>query len=243
MSRHVMAVFAAICFAVMIVAAGFGVCLIPKTTEILASYTDKDAVSPFTTDQLVRVAVQGERYSFLDNDYDALMDTIRAINVEAGTPYAGLSVSELVTQADDAYTLTPDALSHLDDCFAVANVTRAFIIVFAVAGVVLGIVLLTKGPDGRRSCGRALQWAAALLALALIALAVFAFIDFDAFFSAFHGIFFPQGNWTFPARSLLITMYPENFWVGMGIIWVITSLICGIIFFALGSAVKPRKAA
>ena len=184
-----------------------------------------------------------ENYSFLDNDYDALMDTIRAINVEAETPYAGLSVSELIVQADNAYTLTPDALSHLDDCFRVANVARAFIIVFAVAGIVLGIVLLTKGPDGRKSCGRALQWAAVILALSLMALAVFAFIDFNAFFSAFHGIFFPQGNWTFPAKSLLITMYPETFWVGMGIIWVASSLVCGIIFFALGSAIKPRKAA
>ena len=38
MSRHIIAVFTALCFMVMIFASGFGICIIPKTTEILASY-------------------------------------------------------------------------------------------------------------------------------------------------------------------------------------------------------------
>lgn len=238
-----MAVVATICFMVMIIASGFGVCTIPKTTQILASYTDANATSPFTTDQLVRAAVAGERYSFIDNDYDALMDVIRAINVEAETKYAGASINELATKAEDIYTLTPDALRHLDDCFAIANVARAFIIVFAVVGVVLSVLLLVKRADGRRSLSHALHWSAILLGVGLVALAVWAYLDFNTFFTAFHGVLFPQGNWTFSATSLLITMYPETFWMGMGIIWVATSLVCGIIFFALGSAIKPRKAA
>ena len=100
-----------------------------------------------------------------------------------------------------------------------------------------------KRADGRRSLGRALHWASGLLALGFIALVVWAVMDFNGFFTAFHSVFFPQGNWTFSATSLLITMYPEHFWVGMGIIWVISSLVCGLIFYSLGSAIKPRKAA
>ena len=242
MSRHVMAIFAALCFMVVIIAAGFGVCTIPKTTEILATYTDANATSPFTTQQLVRAAVAGERYSFIDNDYSALMEVVRSINAEAGTPYAGASITE-IAHAEDTYTLTPAALLHLDDCFAIANVARAFIIVFAVVGLVLSILLLTKRTDGRRSLSRALHWSSALLALGLVALAVYAFLDFNSFFTAFHKIFFPQGNWTFSASSLLITMYPEGFWVGMGIIWVASSLVCALVIFALGSAIKPRKEA
>ena len=239
-----MAVFATICFMVMIIAAGFGVCVIPKTTESLASWTDRNLYEgcPFTTDQIVRAAVATEDYTMFSNDYTKVMDVIRAINVEAGTPAAALSVNELV-KAPDIYTLTPDALSHLDDCFAVVNVARAFIIVFAVVGVVLSILLLVKRTDGRRSLARALHWSAGLLALIFVALAVLAIIDFDGFFTVFHNVFFPQGNWMFSSTSLLITMYPEQFWMGMGIIWVVSSLLAGLLFFALGSAIKPRKAA
>ncbi len=36
-------------------------------------------------------------------------------------------------------------------------------------------------------------------------------IPFDALFTKFHQIFFPQGNWTFAVDSTLITFYPQNF--------------------------------
>ncbi len=242
MSRHVMAFFASLCFMVMILAAGFGLCMIPKTTEILATYTDAaNTSSPFSSSQLVQAAVATLDYTMYSHDYNAVMDVIQRINIDTETPYANVSIEELAL-AEDIYTLTPDALSHLDDCFAVVNVARAFIIVFAVVGIVLAIILLTKKTDGRRSLGRAMRWAAGLFTVALIALAVLAALDFNAFFSAFHGIFFPQGNWTFSANSLLISMYPINFWIGMGIIWVVGSLVMALIVFALGTAIKPGKA-
>ncbi|MCX6708796.1 MAG: DUF1461 domain-containing protein [Candidatus Woesearchaeota archaeon] len=36
-------------------------------------------------------------------------------------------------------------------------------------------------------------------------------IPFDALFTKFHQIFFPQGNWTFAVDSTLITFYPQKF--------------------------------
>lgn len=41
---------------------------------------------------------------------------------------------------------------------------------------------------------------------------------FEPFFIAFHKIFFPQGNWSFPTDSILIQLYPEQFWVNAFII-------------------------
>ena len=244
MKRHVMAFFCALCFMVMIFAAGFGICIIPKTTEILASYTDRDLYDgcPFTTEQIVRVAVATEDYTMFSNDYGMVMETIRQINAEAGTPYSGASVMDLAN-AHERYTLDPRALSHLDDCFRVVNIARAIICVFAAVGIILAIVLLTKREEGRRSLSRALRCAAVILGLAFVAIAVYAFIDFEAFFSMFHSFFFADGTWTFSYDSLLITMYPEEFWVGMGVIWFVGSLVAGILVFALGSALKPRKEA
>lgn len=241
MSRHIMAFFATLCFMVMILAAGFGVCVIPKTTELLAQHTDAQVNSPFTSEEIVRCAVATEDYTMFSNDYSKVMAVVQAINVEAGTPYANLSVEELA-KAPVQYTLDADAISHLDDCFEVVNAARAIVIAIAVIGVVLAIILLTKGRDGRRSLGNALHWASVVLLLAIIAAGIYAVVDFNAFFAAFHSLFFADGTWTFPGDSLLITMYPEQFWVGMGIIWLVTSIIVGILFFAIGSAIHPRKA-
>ncbi|MDZ4168450.1 MAG: DUF1461 domain-containing protein [Coriobacteriia bacterium] len=44
-------------------------------------------------------------------------------------------------------------------------------------------------------------------------------VDFDGFFTAFHGVFFASGTWTFPADSLLILTFPEPFWVLSGLAW------------------------
>lgn len=38
---------------------------------------------------------------------------------------------------------------------------------------------------------------------------------FPLFFDTFHRILFPQGNWSFPAESMLITLFPEIFWKKM----------------------------
>jgi len=36
---------------------------------------------------------------------------------------------------------------------------------------------------------------------------------FQQIFTLFHVVFFPQGNWMFPANSLLITLFPQAFFV------------------------------
>ena len=44
--------------------------------------------------------------------------------------------------------------------------------------------------------------------IAFVGIAVL--IDFDAAFTAFHEIFFPQGNWQFSYRSYMIQMLPSD---------------------------------
>lgn len=46
--------------------------------------------------------------------------------------------------------------------------------------------------------------------ICLILLAVLS-IPFSSFFTWFHLVFFPQGNWQFPSNSILIMLYPQEF--------------------------------
>ncbi len=61
-------------------------------------------------------------------------------------------------------------------------------------------------------------------------LAVFAVTSFDWFFTTFHEIFFPQGNWQFPPGDHMITMFPDGFWSD-------TALLAGLVAAGLGAAV------
>jgi integral membrane protein (TIGR01906 family) len=74
---------------------------------------------------------------------------------------------------------------------------------------------------------KVIRLGSALLALLLL----FAFlIPFDTFFTNFHKIFFPQGNWMFSADSTLITFYPTAFFMQFGISIAINALVAAFAF-------------
>ena len=56
------------------------------------------------------------------------------------------------------------------------------------------------------------------------------FVSFDFVFTLFHQLFFPQGNWIFPADSLLIQTFPLEFFVGISTWIFLLSLSIGSLF-------------
>ena len=55
-------------------------------------------------------------------------------------------------------------------------------------------------------------------------------IFFQKYFIYLHEILFPQGNWTFPANSLLILSFNEKFWLYN---WIELIIFCNIFFLIL----------
>lgn len=64
----------------------------------------------------------------------------------------------------------------------------------------------------------------------LVFLGVFAVTSFDWFFTTFHEVFFPQGNWQFPPGDHMITLFPDGFWSDV-------TLLVGLVTLGLGVAV------
>ncbi|MEK6939643.1 MAG: DUF1461 domain-containing protein [Nanoarchaeota archaeon] len=64
----------------------------------------------------------------------------------------------------------------------------------------------------------------------IIFVGVFALLFFDALFTLFHKIFFPQGNWIFAADSLLIHTFPLEFFVSISRNIFLVTLFLGIVF-------------
>lgn len=153
-----------------------------------------------------------------------------------------VALAEQLADTGDQFALDEDAFEHLDDCNELINGIVPFVRYAAIAALACFLVLLVL---------RQWRWLARMLGIAPLALIIaFAFmgtwavIDFNGFFSAFHGVFFPQGNWTFSSTSLLICMYPTGFWMGMGVLWLATTAVASIIVLAISrrfSSLADRK--
>jgi integral membrane protein (TIGR01906 family) len=135
--------------------------------------------------------------------------------------------------------MTLEAVSHLDDVrrvIAGANAATALLALLAAAWVGLAVYQRRLG-----TVAAALRIGAALAAGLVVAIAVFAAIDFGAFFSAFHALFFAPGTWVFPSDSVLIRLFPEPFWVAAGIAWGVLICVLAGVYAILAWAISAGE--
>ena len=195
--------------------------------------------TPFSHDDLVRAAVVTRDYTVGSNDRGAVFALLHDINANAGTRFSDATDEELAA-APDAYTLTADALSHLDDVHGVVSSARLALIAIAVLAVAAAAHVGVR--VGRHALGSVLLAAGAAVLAVFALLAVWVVADFNGFFAAFHSLFFADGTWTFSWESLLITMYPPAFWMGMGAVWLATTALLSALAIAVGATLRRRSA-
>lgn len=256
----VLMVFAAAALAVGMVAAGFAACAAPQaTTRVLATAFSNEQDSPFTKDELVQAAVATRDYTVETNSRVALEETIARINLEAlwdgranvhdGAPdMAGVPATETsfgidaledaFAAAGERYVLAPDAMSHLDDVFAVVQTARRGLFGACIAACVLSCAVAFR--SGKRALACVLTGAGSVVLGAFALLAAWVVFDFNGFFAAFHSLFFAAGTWTFSRDSLLICMYPPEFWMGMGAVWLAATGASSVVCLIMGKLLRAR---
>jgi len=123
---------------------------------------------------------------------------------------------------------TYNELCHLTDVRIILGWSLLLTYIIVTAAVI--IIALTRNLQfARRSL-----FAAGISCLALpVVLGLFLLFFFQPTFVLFHEIFFPQGNWTFPANSLIISTFPEQYWQTIGILWMAIFLINGLVLMGL----------
>lgn len=218
----------ALLLAVTLIGAGFDAVAIPDaaTATLSRAFSGCDQPNtPFTADELASMAIAGKHCTFDDNDREKLDAAIAEANAAAEAD--GRATAS--TRESAARSLPADAISHLDGVYRVASMAKPALVIVAVlciAGLAHVAVRI-----GRRALGRTLIAGGGLVLAAFCALGAWAAIDFDGLFAAFHSLFFQAGTWTFPYDSLLITLYPTAFWMGMGGIWL--AVTCGLSILAV----------
>ena len=97
--------------------------------------------------------------------------------------------------------------SHLSD---VKHLIDFFRVLY---GLILVGALALIGWDIKKKrlkeLGEGMEWSG-LISMGLLFLSFISSFFFTQFFTVFHWILFPMGNYAFPATSLLIQLYPES---------------------------------
>ena len=186
-------------------------------TALSLSYNAGDTMCTFPSDRALC-------YGLSDADVVVASDqTIHALIFTGDFSFAGPNA----TNGEPFYTEAEQ--SHMRD---VRVVLYGFLLVALVSAVFVVASLIRGAQDGAR--WKAVSRGGLWLIIGIVVVGVFAFVAFDTVFTLFHEIFFPGGNWSFPADSNLILVYPEAFWELCSLALGVLCVIGGTIVWFLG---------
>ena len=152
--------------------------------------------------------------------------------VHAQTP-AHLVVKDYLVTGEGYLPFSSDANDHMADVRLLINIFS----VIAAASIVLALWAACYADP------KVFYWSGLVLIVLPLLLSL---VPWEALFSSFHALFFPQGNWQFPPDSLLIQTYPEGFFVMFAVFWGAFCLLSGVLLLVLSRIIPawlPQKAA
>ena len=196
---------------------GFMVCTTPQATSLIGGTFSGWEHATYPEEDMAQIAEAVRSFSIEGTSSEELYNTIFTALQENQPQIAALF------EAGSTQDNTIDT-SLLESTISVGVVGA-----FGVAGLIaLGILA------GRKRLGATLIAASSLVIAVLIALGIWAAIDFNGIFTWMHTLLFAQGNWIFDADSLLITLFPEAFWAAMAGLWILSSIVLALLIGIVG---------
>ncbi|WP_165251819.1 DUF1461 domain-containing protein [Adlercreutzia sp. ZJ304] len=238
--EKIICIITSIALAVTYFIAGFAVCVgVPYVTQFLSEQNSVYESTPFTEQQINKLAMATRDYTVGSHNLDALMSEISKANAEASTQYAQASQEELLTDVPDEYTLNESAIAHLDDVNEL--VSTLYFPMFGVVAIATFCFMAMFKMFGTKPVGKALFYSGVAVLIAFAVIGICALVGFSGFFAGIHALFFQPGTWVFPVDSLLISMYPQSFWIGMGLCWLIVSCVLAALSIVFGRIILKRQ--
>ena len=132
---------------------------------------------------------------------------------------------------------TQAEVGHMVDVKQVMFGTTIGGIIAAIICIVIVVLLyrMRKGAIARSLFAGAVWFTAAVIILAVVAI-----LGWEAFFAAFHQIFFADGTWTFSTTDTLIRLYPGQFWIDAAI-WIAGITLVTMIVIMILTAPTGRR--
>lgn len=135
-------------------------------------------------------------------------------------------------------------LSHMKDVKVVFQNCRT-VMSAGIVFIILTCWLVSKKPDALLGFLQALRMGSSLTILLILLVLAGIIVGFDAFFEAFHHLFFTGDSWLFFADDSLIRLFPEPLWVhGFTLAAILTAVFAAVIFlitWTLGKKLTGKR--
>ncbi|MFH1211541.1 MAG: DUF1461 domain-containing protein [Candidatus Woesearchaeota archaeon] len=130
--------------------------------------------------------------------------------------------------------ITREEKQHLYDVSVIAEKLRTAVIFLAIIILLSLSILIKKQLFSEKTIARTILMSGTISLLLIILLAAISMASFQESFESFHRIFFPQGNYSFPADSLLITLFPQEFFRAASMYSAATAALLSLLCIAIG---------
>lgn len=183
-------------------------------------------------------------YSEYDKNqvYEKISDN-RTIAIETTQNITSNIVKYFRNQAELEY-FNDDEKSHMTDVKKLINTMQVIYYCASVISIILFLYCYYKFKKDSmkfiKIITKSLIYSGIIAGIFLVSLFVMSVFYFNLLFLLFHTIFFPQGNWMFEASSLLITLFPEQFFFDIALRIFIYALFQTIIFLGMGYWMKKQ---
>src|SRR3989338_8539941 len=153
------------------------------------------------------------------------------------TPSQQQTIDYLYGRGELPSDYTTSEKSHLED---VKNVMKYTDYLFYISLAIITL-LLTYFRKDKQELHHLLRIGSISAIISLAGILLLVLLFFHQLFTAFHLLFFPQGNWTFPYNSLLIRTFPLSFFMKIGRMIFMEALGVGVIVFLISRRMKQLK--
>ena len=145
-------------------------------------------------------------------------------------------LSEISSQGKLIFQATE--VAHMTDVKELMHLSGALALLTLLLALLAATGLRRRAPGVIRSSLFGGAWLSLLL---LLALGLIGLTGWEGFFTHFHQIFFPQGNWQFRLSDTLIRLYPPQFWIDAAIGLAGLSLLLTVLLLILTWPTKGRR--
>lgn len=134
---------------------------------------------------------------------------------------------------------TDGEVSHM------ADVKLVFLLAYAAGAVLLAFFVIVYFVLRKRrgAFARGLFAGAIVTFVLVVALAVFAIMGWQTFFTDFHHLFFANGTWTFQLSDTLIRLFPSQFWMDSAIVIGVLVLVVSSLTIIFAWPTKKKSEA
>ncbi len=138
--------------------------------------------------------------------------------------------------------LTLNEKNHLADVKKVFGSMRIVLYTLTVSLLFIFFLIIKKLKTRKRLkdfLGNCLIISSVILLLVILILSL-SLLSFSWAFENMHELFFPQGNYSFPEESVLIILFPEQFFINLIKQNILNNFIIGIFMLGLGLLIKGK---